>query len=40
MKDGGIYMGSLWSVKADGSDLRRLVAETRWGDWLSTSQTR
>jgi hypothetical protein len=24
---------SLWSVHADGSDLHRLVAGTRWGDW-------
>jgi Tol biopolymer transport system component len=26
---------SLWSVNADGSDLRRLVAGTALGDWLS-----
>jgi Tol biopolymer transport system component len=29
-----IGAGSLWSVKSDGSDLRRLVA-VGWGDWLS-----
>jgi Tol biopolymer transport system component len=38
-KDGQIGMGSLWSVKADGSDLRRLVAVTAWGDWLSLGRT-
>jgi Tol biopolymer transport system component len=32
-------LSSLWSVNADGSDLRRLVAGTAWGDWLSPSQT-
>ncbi|HEX2032056.1 MAG TPA: hypothetical protein VHL78_11755 [Actinomycetota bacterium] len=26
--------GALWSVNVDGSDLRRLVAGTHWGDWL------
>jgi Tol biopolymer transport system component len=31
---------SLWSVNVDGSDLRRLVAGTAVGDWLSPSQTR
>jgi Tol biopolymer transport system component len=31
---------SLWSVNADGSDLRRLVTGTASGDWLSPSQTR
>ena len=31
---------SLWSVNVDGSDLRRLVAGTASGDWLSPSQTR
>jgi Tol biopolymer transport system component len=30
--DGGGY-GSLWSFRADGSDLRRLVTGTYWGDW-------
>jgi Tol biopolymer transport system component len=34
---GRIGVGSLWSVKADGSDPRRLVAVTSWGDWLSPS---
>jgi Tol biopolymer transport system component len=37
---GPIGAGSLWSVKADGSDLRRLVAVTAWGDWLSLGRTR
>jgi Tol biopolymer transport system component len=36
---GPIGAGSLWSVKADGSDLRRLVAVTAWGDWLSRGPT-
>jgi WD40 repeat protein len=27
-------IGSLWSVDVDGSDPRRLVAGTAWGDWL------
>jgi Tol biopolymer transport system component len=31
---------SLWSVNADGSDLRRLVVGTAWGDWRSPGQTR
>jgi Tol biopolymer transport system component len=31
---------SLWSVKADGSDLRHLVAGTASGDWLSPRPTR
>jgi Tol biopolymer transport system component len=30
---------SLWSVNADGSDLRRLVTGTPWGDWLSSGPT-
>jgi Tol biopolymer transport system component len=30
---------SLSSVDADGSDLRRLVAGTAWGDWLSPGPT-
>ena len=36
---GQIGVGSLWSVKADGSDLSRLVAATAWGDWLSLRRT-
>jgi Tol biopolymer transport system component len=36
----GAGAGSLWSVNADGSDLRRLVTGTASGDWLSPSQTR
>jgi tetratricopeptide (TPR) repeat protein len=40
LKNGQIGVGSLWSVKADGSDLRRLVAVTAWGDWLSLGRTR
>jgi Tol biopolymer transport system component len=39
-KDRGIGPSSLWSVNADGSDPRRLVAKTAWGDWLSPSPTR
>jgi Tol biopolymer transport system component len=30
-----VGVGSLWSVDADGSESRRLVAGTTWGDWLS-----
>jgi hypothetical protein len=29
----------LWSIHADGSDPRRLVTGTAWGDWLSPSPT-
>ncbi len=32
-------VNSLWSINADGSDLRRLVAATTWGDWWSPSPT-
>jgi Tol biopolymer transport system component len=38
MEDGR-GVSSLWSVNADGSDLRRLVAGTFWGDWLSPGPT-
>jgi TolB protein len=38
-EDRGMGVSSLWSVDADGSDLRRLVARTAWGDWLSPSPT-
>jgi Tol biopolymer transport system component len=38
-EDRGIGPSSLWSVNADGSDLRRLVTGTNWGDWLSLSPT-
>jgi TolB protein len=31
---------SLWSINVDGSDHRRLVAGTAWGDWLSPGPTR
>jgi Tol biopolymer transport system component len=31
---------SLWSVHTDGSDPRRLVAGSGWGDWQTLSQTR
>ena len=34
MKDGRIGVGSLWSFNAGGSDLRRLISGTAWGDWL------
>ena len=30
---------SLWSVNTDGSDRRRLVGVTAWGDWLSPGPT-
>jgi Tol biopolymer transport system component len=35
----GAGMGSLWSVNADGSDPRRLITGTAWGDWLSSGPT-
>jgi Tol biopolymer transport system component len=38
-EDEGGGVSSLWSVNADGSDLRRLVAGTTVGDWLSPNQT-
>jgi Tol biopolymer transport system component len=38
--EGSLGVSSLWSIHADGSDPRRLVTGTRWGDWLSPSQTR
>jgi Tol biopolymer transport system component len=38
-EDEGTGASSLWSVNADGSNLRRLVAGTASGDWLSLSQT-
>jgi Tol biopolymer transport system component len=34
-EDEGGGVSSLWSVNADGSDLRRLVPGTAYGDWLS-----
>jgi Tol biopolymer transport system component len=37
-EDGGSRVSSLWSVNVDGSDLRRLVAGTASGDWLSPTQ--
>jgi Tol biopolymer transport system component len=39
MENGRIDVGSLWSVNAGGSDLRRLITETAWGDWLSLNPT-
>jgi Tol biopolymer transport system component len=36
-EDRGRGLSSLWSINADGSDLRRLVAGTAWGDWWSPS---
>jgi Tol biopolymer transport system component len=39
-EDRGTGAESLWSVHADGSHLRRLVAGTSSGDWLSPSPTR
>jgi len=26
-------VSSLWSINADGSDLRRLVSRIEWADW-------
>jgi Tol biopolymer transport system component len=48
LKDRGEGVSSLWSVNADGSDLRRLVTGTTWrlvtgiawGDWQSVGPTR
>jgi Tol biopolymer transport system component len=37
-EDQGTGANSLWSVKVDGSNLRRLVAGTDLGDWLSPTQ--
>lgn len=31
---------SLWSVRADGSDLHQLVGSTGWGDWRPLTTTR
>jgi WD40 repeat protein len=39
MKDGRWEVGSLWSINVDGSDPRRLITETAWGDWLSPGPT-
>ena len=36
----GAPVGSLWSINADGSNPRRLVTGTTWGDWHSLSQAR
>jgi Tol biopolymer transport system component len=38
-EDRGAGVSSLWSINVDGSDLRRIVAGTAWGDWLSPSPT-
>jgi Tol biopolymer transport system component len=40
--DRGRGVISLWSIDADGSNLRRLVARTAWntGDWQSLGPTR
>jgi Tol biopolymer transport system component len=39
-EDRSLGASSLWSIHADGSDPRRLVTGTSWGDWLSLSPTR
>jgi Tol biopolymer transport system component len=41
-EDRGSGMNSLWSIDADGFDLRRLVTRTAWntGDWQSLGPTR
>ena len=36
--ESGAGRSALWSINADGSDLRRLISGTAWGDWLSPSQ--
>jgi Tol biopolymer transport system component len=38
-EDEGAGPSSLWAVNTDGSDLRRLVAGTAFGDWQSPSPT-
>ncbi len=38
-EDRGAGEASLWSIGVDGSDLRRLVRGTAWGDWWSPNQT-
>jgi Tol biopolymer transport system component len=35
--EGNPSVFSLWSVQADGSDLRRLATSDGWGDWQSAS---
>jgi Tol biopolymer transport system component len=37
--EGTLLGSSLWSINVDDSGLRRLVAGTAWGDWLSLSPT-
>jgi WD40 repeat protein len=34
-----LRQSSLWSINADGSDVRRLVSGTVWGDWQSLGPT-
>lgn len=38
-EDKGRGVSSLWSINADGSDPRRLVTGTGWGEWHSLSPT-
>jgi Tol biopolymer transport system component len=38
-EDRGNGVSSLWSIHADGSDARRLVTGTVWGDWQSLIPT-
>jgi Tol biopolymer transport system component len=38
-EDRGNQVSSLWSIAADGSDLRHLVAGSSWGDWQSLGRT-
>jgi Tol biopolymer transport system component len=38
-EDKGRRVSSLWSINADGSDPRRLVTGTGWGEWHSLSPT-
>jgi Tol biopolymer transport system component len=39
VEDGGRDEASLWSIRVDGSGLRRLVSGTVQGDWQTVSQT-
>jgi WD40 repeat protein len=38
-EDPGSGVGSLWSINADGSEPRRLVARIEWADWRPQSPT-
>jgi len=38
-EDADSGVSSLWSINADGSDLRRLVSRIQWADWRPQSPT-